>query len=136
MVCTVAAMLFIYNGIIQLTLNSGYSLMDESFWKNHGYNIILGLLLFGILLFPLNTQPKIHYILAVLFFVGCSASIAFFGDNPDKKIRYVIATLSIFALVIHLFDKTIINLFWAEWIALIVIGVHFILEAKGIISLA
>ncbi len=135
MVCTIAAMLFIYNGVIQLTMNSEYSLLGGSFWTHHGYNIILGILLFGVLLFPLNVQPKTHYVIAVLFFVGCSISIAFFGNDSDKILRYIIAVLSIIALLLHVVNGKIINLFWAEWIALIVIGIHFILEAKGIVSL-
>lgn len=135
MVITIAAMSFIYNGSIQLTLNSGYTIVTGEFWKNHGYNIFLGLFLFGVLLFPLDTHPKLHYFFAVLFFVGAALSIAFFGDNHDKLLRYIIAVLSVFALIIHILRPSIINMFWAEWIALFVVGIHFILEAKGIISL-
>ncbi|WP_318309268.1 DUF7103 family protein [Flagellimonas crocea] len=124
MVLTIAAMLFIYNGVIQITLNSGYSLLSGNFWKSHGYNIFLGFLLFGVLLFPLNVCPKTHYALAILFFVGSSFSIAFFGKDSDRIIRYIIAVLSIIALVVHIIDKNLINLFWAEWLALFVIGIR------------
>ena len=62
-----------------------------------------------ILLFPLNTRPKTHYTLAAFFFIGCSASIAFFGQDHDKTLRFVIAILSIVALVIHIFNKKAIS---------------------------
>jgi len=135
MVCTMAAMLFIYNGAIRLTMKSEYSLRTKPFWKYHGYNVILGLLLFGVLLFPCNTNKTIHLVFAIAFFLGCSLSIAFFGNGRFRKQRYIIAVLSIIALVIHIIDPTIISLFWAEWIALFVIGIHFILEVFGLISL-
>ncbi len=134
MVFTIAAMLFIYNGVINLNDSLQEQIVNLGFWKEKGYNILLGLALFGVLLFPYNVCPKTHYTFAVLFFVGSTMVIAFFHEEDDAIISYIIAAASIIALAAHIINEKWINLFWAEWIALTVIGIHFILEAKNIIS--
>ncbi len=136
MVFTIAAMLFIYNGVINLDAGFQEQIYQVNFWQERGYNILLGMALFGVLLFPYNVYPKIHYTFAVLFFIGCMLVIAFVHDKEDTLISYIIAAVSILALLAHLINKKWINLFWAEWMALTVIGIHFILEAKDIISLS
>nr|WP_147374140.1 hypothetical protein [Allomuricauda lutimaris] len=136
MVFTIAAMLFIYNGVINLDVSFQEQMYQFDFWQERGYNIVLGTVLFGVLLFPYNVYPKTHYTFAFLFFIGCTLVIAFIHDKEDTVISYIIAAASILALVAHLINKKWINLFWAEWIALTVIGIHFILEAKDIISFA
>lgn len=134
MAITIAAMLFIYNGVINLNDNIQEQIVTYDFWRDRGYNIFLGVMLFGVLLFPYNVYKKTHYTFAVLFFVGSTLVIAFFHEEDDAIISYFIAAASIIALVAHIINEKWINLFWAEWIALTVIGIHFILEAKDIIS--
>jgi heme O synthase-like polyprenyltransferase len=141
MVFTIAAMLFIYNGVHNLDAGSLNNFLQSSFWEERGYNIILGLALFGVMLFPYNRCEKTHFTFAGLFFVGSTIVIACFPgpENWQKWASYSIAAASIITLAVYFINKNWerkwINLFWAEWISLIVIGIHFILENDGILEL-
>lgn len=123
---TLAATLFIFNGVLYIQQNG-----DLDFPKRQArwYNIVLGAALFGVLLFPHLESPVMHYIFAGIFFLGSVVFIAIFHNKKYRKLSIFIATLPLISLGLYFYDKTIISLLWAEWIALGAIGVHYILES-------
>jgi len=134
---TMAAMLFIVNGAVYIRTAGIKQNKKEGRW----YNIALGVFLFGIIIFDLDNFVVAHYIFAILFFLGSAFVIAFFNDRNHRKISILIASLTatgfIILLAIYLFNIQALSwftLFWAEWISLAVIGIHYILESLEKIS--
>ncbi|MET2983995.1 DUF7103 family protein [Aureibaculum conchae] len=132
----IAAMLFIFNGALYFKTTPKPTM---NYKKNRGkwYNIILGIALMGVALFPYNGKLSfLHYFFTIVFFVG-SAIVIFLFQNPKHMwISRIIAILSLFGLGLCVFsNESIINLFWAEWISLVVIGLYYILESKDIVLL-
>lgn len=112
---TVAAMLFVVNGVI----------------KTHRvYNTLLGLTLIGVTLFDHDGSSKwIHYIFAAAFFGGNALVILWFSFRENRPMRYRV----IFAVAIALSMLGVLldwfSLFWAEWVSLAMISVHYILDS-------
>lgn len=131
----IAAMLFIFNGALYFKTTPK---PEMKYKKNRGkwYNIVLGVALIGIVLFPYNSKLSLlHYFFTIVFFGG-SALVIFLFQNPKHMwISRIIAILSLFGLGLCVFsNESVINLFWAEWLSLIVIGLYYILESKDIIA--
>jgi len=132
----IAAMLFIFNGALYFKTTPKPSM---NYKKNRGkwYNIILGTALMGVVLFPYNGKLWIlHYFFTIVFFAG-SALVIFLFQNPKHMyISRILAIISLFGLGLCVFgSENFINLFWAEWLSLVVIGLYYILESKDIILL-
>jgi hypothetical protein len=138
LVFSITAMMFIFNGVIYIANGNSPHGQDyrKGGMKSHGrwYNIFLGLALFGVALFPCKDEPNLHYFFAVLFFVGSAIVIAFFNDRRHRAISIVIAIASLFSYTIYYLTDLGLTLFWAEWISLIIIGIHYILESRGVIT--
>ena len=110
---TVAAMLFIVNGVIK---------------EKHAYNTYLGLMLAGVLLFDHIETPITHGIFAGAFFVGNAVVIIFFSDVENNRLRWAfIAGILLAGAAWAAFDA--FTLFWAEWVSFAIIGVHYILDS-------
>ena len=132
----IASMLFIFNGALYFK-TTPKPLMNYK--KNRGkwYNIILGIALMGVVLFPYNGKLSfLHYFFTIVFFGG-SAVVMFLFQNPKHiYISRILAIVSMFGLgFCVLGGNSIINLFWAEWISLFLIGLYYILESKDIVFL-
>lgn len=135
---TMAAMLFIFNGA--LYFNSPEYISLETRKRNKWYNIILGVSLILVVVFPHEEYKVSHYIAAGTFFLGSSFFIAFDCYKRDKRINLFFAILSIASLFFY-FIKWKFNLkidwytlFVAEWISLAVISIHYYLESRDVIS--
>ena len=112
---TVAAMLFIVNGVVK---------------EKHWYNVGLGLTLAGLIFF---NHSLIHNVNAGAFFLG--NTIVFMIFTPRKELWFKI--LLAFAVIVGLAGHFVFHwysLFIAESLSLWVIAAHFILEAKGVIK--
>jgi len=97
------------------------------------YNVIFGFALIGIAIFPYNRDLWVlHYIFAAIFFLGSAIVIFFIHDPEDKWKSRFFAVISTVCLAISVIDDTILTLFWAETIALIIIAIHYILESYRI----
>jgi hypothetical protein len=139
---TSASMLFLFNGAVY------FNTLSKRSRKKHGkwYNVVLGVSLLGVVLFPCTNASLVfyHYAFAIIFFGGSSFVIAFFNDEEHKWLSRVIAATSFFSFLLY-FVNTLwldspllcrLTLFWAETIALWVIGVQYILESVGELSVA
>lgn len=145
---TMAAMMFIFNGALYFKVeyqehkhpeHVPSCVMDQSHYnkKNKGkwYNIVFGLALVGVVVFPYNrtlTMTVLHYFFATIFFLGSALVIFFIHDPEDKWKNRFLAIGSIACLVVSVVDNSIMSLFWSETIALIIIGVHYILDSRRI----
>lgn len=110
---TVAAMLFIVNGVLK---------------ERHGYNIFLGLMLAGVILFNHDDFRVPHLISAVAFFGGNAGVILLFSRGYLRRFKVIFIAgilASLGALV--LFDG--FTLFWAEWLSFAIIAIHYILAS-------
>ncbi|MFC1660111.1 hypothetical protein ACFL3S_01420 [Gemmatimonadota bacterium] len=114
---TVAAMLFVVNGVVR---------------EKHWYNVGLGLSLAVLIFFNHVDHHLTHNLGAGAFFLGNAFVFATFTPKKELWFKVALASLMMVGLAGHfLFDWY--SLFVAETLSLWVIAVHFILEAKGLI---
>jgi len=127
---TIAALLFFFNGILHFRDHSTNRTKPNAKW----YNAVLGLSLFGVIYFPHKELPWPHYLSAIVFFGGSILVIAVFCEHKDRHLSWVLAGLATLSYLLYFLIPDVFgpsSLFWAEWISLTVIGIHFILESVG-----
>ena len=110
---TVAAMLFVVNGVLK---------------SGHWYNSALGTFLLVLLAFDHDgTSRDLHIVGAAGFFVGNVAvmALASRGKNLAQVLSLGTTVLAVVGLCV-LTDW--FTLFWAEWVSLTVIAAHYILD--------
>ncbi len=135
MLLCMAAMLFIFNGAVYF---KNYVHFQLSAYGT-GYNVILGLSLLGVILFPYGEHRVVHYASATLFFVGNAVVMGIFHKEKNRVVSIILAILTVLFLGLWLLNYLApsthwldwLTLFWAEWLSLTVIGIHFILESRG-----
>ena len=110
---TAASMLFLVNGFVK---------------RQHWYNAWLGVLLAGVILFNHQDWTVPHSVFAFAFFLGNAAVIAFYSRNVPVGVRRIII-LGIL-LVLAGLALRFYSLFWAEWISLLFIAAHYMLDAS------
>lgn len=115
---TVAAMMFLVNGTIK-----------HKKW----YNIVLGISLMGVVLFHYEEFENAHKIFAAIFFLGSAIVINYYTSKKNKLIAFFFSLTIVFSLFAH-FKLDWISLLVAEWIALAIIGIHYILESYNILD--
>ena len=87
MLLCMAAMLFIFNGAVYFKSEADLKLDKNGKW----YNVVLGISLIGVILFPPLKYVLLHRIFGAIFFMGNAFVIGFF----QKKNRIVGITLAI-----------------------------------------
>ncbi len=112
---TVASMLFVVNGVVK---------------QRYAYNIVLGVLLAGVLLFNHCDHKVIHYIFAAGFFLGNAAVILTCSSKHEVWFKSLLVVIIAITIAACFFGW--ITLFYAEWVSLIIIGWHYILESWGV----
>ncbi|WP_339893264.1 hypothetical protein [uncultured Algibacter sp.] len=112
---TLAASMFIYNGTA---------------WKTKWYNIILGITLAGIVLTPHLQFETIHLIFAIIFFAGSVFVMIYFSSKKQRLFK-IIAGVFLLVGIAGYYVFNWYSLFWAEWIGMLPICVHFIGESIG-----
>ena len=111
---TVGAMLFFVNGIVR---------------HAHIYNTLLGLALSGVILFDHDGKTSVpHIAFAAAFFGGNVLVMMFFSTNKSTLLKVTlvggIAAASALWILTDWF-----TLFWAEWVSLVIVALHFILDS-------
>jgi hypothetical protein len=106
---TIAAMLFIVNGVLKGERN---------------YNIILGVALAGLLLFNQDDWTPLHSVFAISFFAGNAAVVLLFSPATWRRFRIAFALLVGLVMVSYFLGW--ITFFQAEWLSLFAIAVHFV----------
>jgi hypothetical protein len=110
---TLAGALFFYDGFV-----------DPSRW----YNMLSGCALFGVVLFPHLDFPVIHYILAALFFAWSVFNMVFFSSNKQRIYKIFAGVFIIFG-ILGCYAFNWYSIFWAEWLGMLPISAHYVLEA-------
>jgi hypothetical protein len=141
MLLSIAAMLFMASGVVYWNKKPVFR---EGTWRSI-LNLILGLLLLCVVIFPCTTMPTLHGIVALLFFIGCAAGTLIRDAKEGKKLQHrlvdyipvlvmAFAMFSYFAVANEWFNCAfcrrpfnLFNLFGAESIALWITGLDFIL---------
>lgn len=112
MLLTIASTLFINNGI------------TEKKW----YNIVLGASLTGVALTPHLDYAFLHYMFAIIFFLGSVFVMIFYSSEKQRIYKIIAGAIVVLAMLgTFLFDWY--SLLIAEWIGLVPICIHFIGEA-------
>lgn len=113
---TVAAMMFVYNGIVR---------------SGRIYNTVLGVLLAGVVLFDHDgASAWPHYAFAVGFFVLNALVILWFAYDADPVLLGAVLLAIAGGIAAWVFIDAVTT-FWAEWASLLVIAVHFVLDSTG-----
>lgn len=110
---TVAAMLFVVNGVLK---------------HKHFYNIILGVALFGIIVLNHDDFRIFHFGFVFVFFVGNAVVILLSETRALSKIGILVAALLLFFTAVA-FDGW--KVFWLEWASLAVIATNYVLDTVG-----
>ncbi len=152
-----AACMFIYNGVLHYRKEKEITQLKEMEARGmnkaavavqchhieeqqppgKNFNIIFGLSLLGVLLFPHEEYAALHYVSAAIFFAGSIYVMAFVSNKKFRKTGIFLAVISALSLALYFANEiegvTIfknLTLFWAEWIALTAIAIHYVLEAN------
>ena len=112
---TIAGTMFIFNGTA---------------YNSRWYNIVLGLSLIGVALTPHYDFPILHYAFASLFFLGSIVVMIVFSSKEQKPLKVYFGSLIIIGLLGH-FWCNFYSLFWAEWIGMLPITIHYLGESTG-----
>jgi len=115
---TVSAMMFIINGS-----------QNNKRW----YNILLGISLFIVGITPYLDYPIWHTVSSALFFGGGVFAMIFYSSKAQRLYK-IYAGVFIALAMLGSFLLGFYSLFFAEWIAMLPICIHFIGESKGIID--
>ncbi|PHR71402.1 MAG: hypothetical protein COA67_06775 [Lutibacter sp.] len=115
---SIAGMMFVVNGTI-----------NNKKW----YNIVLGISLMGVALFHWKDFEWTHIIFAGIFFLGSAIVISYYTSKKQYWIACTIAIIIVLSLLAH-FWLHWISLFAAEWIALGIIGIQYLLESYGVLD--
>ena len=109
---TLAGAIFFYDGFVQ---------------PKRWYNMVSGVALFGVILFPHLDFPIIHYAFAALFFAWTAFCMPIFSSKKQRWFKVLILLF----IILGICGSLIFNwysIFWAEWIGLFPISTHYILE--------
>ena len=110
---TMAAMLFVVNGVVK---------------EKALYNTYLGAALAGVLLFNQHDFSTLHTVFAGAFFGG-NVAVMLFSKKARSLKLFMAAFIALAILGWLLFDW--FTQFWAEWLSLGVIAVHYVLVSLG-----
>lgn len=115
---------------VMLTLAGALFFYDGYVERKRFYNMIIGAALIGVVLTPHLEYAILHYIFASIFFIGSVFSMIYFSSKKQRPIKIVVGSVIILALLMY-FIFNIFSLFWAEWIGMIPICLHYIGESLG-----
>lgn len=108
---TVGAMLFLVNGLVR---------------NEHSYNTWLGVALGTVVLFDhdgCTAWP--HYLGAGVFFLGNFYVMLFCSTHKSTRVTILALTGAVGAVVLW----PLTSLFWAEWVSLAIVAIHYFLAA-------
>ena len=110
---TLAGALFFYDGFVE---------------PKRWYNMASGVFLFGVVLFPHLDYPVLHYCFAALFFLWSVFNMVYFSSNKERFFKILAGIFIIFG-ILGCYAFNWYSIFWAEWLGMLPISGHYILEA-------
>lgn len=115
------AKLFIQNGNI-------------SVGRKQWFEVVIGWAMVGLIVFDMEGESRpVHYVCAFIFFEGSVFNMIYYSSG-----KYRVFSI-IFGLVLNLgmagcFIWELYSIFWAEWIGMLPISTHKVLETLGFID--
>ena len=106
-----SAIIFLYNGVL----------------TKKWYNIVLCVALIGVSATPHLDFPLWHYSFAVLFFIGSVFVMIYFSSAKQRWFKILAGIVILTGLLGSYFNYY--SLFYAEWIGLLPITLHYIAES-------
>jgi hypothetical protein len=140
MLLAIASMLFMASGAVFYEKKERADFLEGG-WRSL-INVLQGLLLLGVIIFPCDEKYTTHMVFAITFFLGCGLATLARPAKDGKKLQHKLVdflpvSMMLLAMVIHFgrelfgwfgsYPFTLVNLFGAESIALWVTGLDFIL---------
>ena len=128
-----ASLLFIFNGVVYFRNENKTDVKVDKSGK--WYNLVLGICLLGVVIFPHLEHAVIHYFFAGAFFLGNAIVTMVFHTKTWRKSNTFIGILPVAGLGFYFLDQYCLHwfpgytLFWAEWISIAVVAVHFFLDS-------
>lgn len=98
--------------------------------RDRYYNMIIGGSLIVVALTPYKEYPVIHFLFAGIFFLGSSFVMITYSSVKQRLVKIIIGLFLLIGLLGH-FVFNLYSLFFAEWIAMIPISVHYAGESIG-----
>lgn len=110
---TAGAMLFLVNGVVR---------------NAHAYNSLLGVALFGVILFDHDGGTSApHVLFAIAFFGGNFLVMAFLSTNKSALHKGLLVGGVAAAIALWIF----VGVFWAECVSLAIITLHYVLHSAS-----
>tara|TARA_R110002050_G_scaffold34397_8_gene86832 strand:+ start:4364 stop:4870 length:507 start_codon:yes stop_codon:yes gene_type:complete len=112
--------------IVTLSFISIFFILDGIIDKNRRFNIILGISMLGVVIFPVKEGEYIHDVFAILFFLENLFILIYFSKVFSKQTK-----ISIFIIVLTtltLLFLNVITLFLAESIGLFCVSIFFFIR--------
>lgn len=118
---------------LYLIMLYGISLLlifDGIFDKVRRFNIILGVSMLGVVIFPVTEHRYLHDIFAILFFIENLIVVTYYSKVVTKHFKITIFTIVVVTLALFFLD--VITLFFAEAIGLFCVSIFFFIRYSKI----
>ena len=112
---------------LSLGLSGALFMYDGFGEKNRWYNIYIGASLFGVVLFSMYDHKIIHYTFATIFFIGSLFNMVYFSSSKERWFK-IITVIGVLIGMMGTFVFDWYSIFFAEWIGMLPISIHYILE--------
>jgi hypothetical protein len=91
-------------------------LLDGLLFNTRRYNILIGLSMIGVILFPVNEFRYIHNSFAVIFFVGNAYIITYYSKLLSRSKKVLFSLIILITLLLLILGK--INIYVTELIGM------------------
>lgn len=115
-----------------LIIGSTMFAYNGALWRKN-YQMLLGATLLGVALTPHKDYIVSHAVFAGLFFIG-SIFVMIYHSSKEQRIYKVYVGVFITAAMLLHFVANAYSLFYAEWLGIVPIAVHYLGESKGIVD--
>jgi len=109
-----------YIYLILLSICGLLYIIDGVIYKFRRYNIILGICLLCVVIFPSMEWRLSHNTFAILFFLGNSFVVTYYSSIVSMGFKFLVSSIIVLTLLLFFLD--VINLFLTESIGLFIVS--------------
>ena len=115
-----------------LIIGSTMFAYNGALWRKN-YQILLGATLLGVALTPHKEYVILHSISAGLFFLGSIFVMIYYSSKKQRIYKIYVGLFITVVMLLHFILKAY-SLFYAEWLGILPIAIHYLGESKGIVD--